>query len=646
MINKFIFLVKKLTFLFKNLFKYFLNKLSNLNNNNKRYILLIVDFFIILFSYIIVNFFFNDIQNKNFYTLPIWTLPVYSIISIFVYFLSGQYNSITRYILSSEIFKIALTNSIIIISLICFGLVLNLNFASYKLYILMWFITTFSIVITRFSLKEIAYYVGTINNNKINKVGIYGAGAAGAQLASSLLLAGNHNVEVFFDDSRNLWGRRILGIKIVNSNEIYKYKNRINQILFAIPSLDKKSVKKILEKIKEYEIPVLKVPSIEELTSGEAKIDSLKPIEIDDLLGRVRVEPSPELLENSSKNKHICITGAGGTIGKEIFFQIIKLRPLSIVLIDSSEISLYNLEQELEMISKNYRNTKIYLKLGDVKNYSFLKDVFESYKINVVYHAAAYKHVPLLERNPLQGIENNIISTYSICKAANSTKVNKLILISSDKAVRPTNVMGATKRFSELIMLFFSNFENNSLAKSEVIYSIVRFGNVLGSSGSVVPLFKKQIALGGPITITDKNVIRYFMTVTEAAQLVIQASSLSKGGDIFLLDMGNPIRIEDLAKQMIRLSGLSVRNKLNPKGDIEIIATGLRPGEKLYEELLIDGKPERSVHPLIFKAKEKEINYNQFSNDIKLLIKSIEDYDQNQTLNILSKYVPEWRKSF
>ena len=431
--------------------------------------------------------------------------------------------------------------------------------------------------------------------------------------------------------------------------DIFKYKDRLDQILFAIPSLDNDKTKIILERIKEYEIPVLQVPSIQDLTSGKAKIDTLQPIDINDLLGRIRVEPFSDLLKDSSKGQNILITGAGGTIGKN-FSQIIKLSPKSVVLVENSEINLYNLEQEFDCFLKNNKN--IYLKLGDVKNYNFNLKLLNDYSIDVIYHAAAFKHVPLIESNPLQGIENNVLSTYSICKSAESAKVKRVTLISSDKAVRPTNVMGASKRLSELVVKAFSYNQENSFDKntkvkeSKIKYSIVRFGNVLNSSGSVVPLFQKQIASGGPITLTDRNIIRYFMTVSEAAQLVIQATTLSKGGEIFLLDMGEPIRIEDLAKQMVRLSGLNVKNIANPNGDIEIIYTGLRPGEKLYEELLIDGKSESTIHPLIFKSKEKDFNYKELMRDINKLIKSLETLDEKSSLSILQKLVPEWIKSF
>ena len=293
---------------------------------------------------------------------------------------------------------------------------------------------------------------------------------------------------------------------------------------------------------------------------------------------------------------------------------------------------------------------KIFLKLGDVKDFNLLKNLFELNKIDIVFHSAAYKHVPLIERNPLQGIENNILSTYSICRAAKASKISKVTLISTDKAVRPANVMGATKRFAELILQAFaedliketSNL-NPKTKKRDLKFAIVRFGNVLGSSGSVVPLFKKQIAAGGPITLTDENVIRYFMTISEAAQLVIQATSLAKGGDVFILDMGDPVKIKDLAEQMIRLSGLKVKNANHQNGDIEIITTGLRPGEKLYEELLIEGEPLKTQHPLIFKVNESKISYEKLLTGMKRLQKAIANLNEKDALKVLAEFVPEWK---
>ena len=630
---------------------YFLNKLDSLSKPSKTILILCLDLFLITISFLLTNFFlFESNAILRSFTLSFSFIPVIIIVSSIFYILTGDYLSISKYIKSSEIYNIASRNFILILVILISGFVLKVNSLNYRGFILFWLISVFINIVSRFSLKEILIYSGYLKSKKINKVAIYGAGAAGAQLASSLELAGSHEILAFFDDSKNLWGRKLMGTKIYDSKDIYKFKNKIDQILFAIPSLSKENSKNILEKIKKNEIPVLKVPSIKDLTTGNLTINALRPIDIEDLLGRVAVEPNQKLLKASIDNLNICITGSGGSIGKQIFREIIKLNPKSLLLIDSNEFSLYSLQQEIEDRLGTNSDLKISVKLADVKDFNLIKFLFNKYQIDVVYHAAAYKHVPLIEKNPLQGIENNILTTFAICKAAEELNLSRVILISTDKAVRPTNVMGASKRFAELILQSFAEkidqFNSSIVDQSDFKSSkflIVRFGNVLGSSGSVVPLFKKQIAAGGPITLTDERVIRYFMTLSEAAQLVIQASSLSKGGDVFILDMGSPLKIKDLAEQMIRLSGLKVKTNKQSNGDIEIINIGLRPGEKLYEELLIKGNPLKTPHPLIFRVNEVKVRYEELLEGINQFKKSINDIDQKLALETLSKFVPEWK---
>ncbi len=629
---------------------YFLNKLDSLSKLRKTILILCLDLFLITISFLLTNFFLlgsNAILRS--FTLSFSFIPLIIIVSSIFYILTGDYLSISKYIKSSEIYNIASRNFILILVILISGFALKVNSLNYRGFVLFWLISVFINIVSRFSLKEILIYSGYLKSKKINKVAIYGAGAAGAQLASSLELAGSHEILAFFDDSKNLWGRKLMGTKIYDSKDIYKFKNKIDQILFAIPSLSKENSKNILEKIKKNEIPVLKVPSIKDLTTGNLTINSLRPIDIEDLLGRVAVEPNQKLLKASIDNLNICITGSGGSIGKQIFREIIKLNPKSLLLIDSNEFSLYTLQQEIEDRLGTNNDLKISVKLADVKDFNLIKFLFNKYQIDVVYHAAAYKHVPLIEKNPLQGIENNILTTFAICKAAEELNLSRVILISTDKAVRPTNVMGASKRFAELILQSFAEkidqFNSTIVDQSDCKSSkflIVRFGNVLGSSGSVVPLFKKQIAAGGPITLTDERVIRYFMTLSEAAQLVIQASSLSKGGDVFILDMGSPLKIKDLAEQMIRLSGLKVKTNKQSNGDIEIINIGLRPGEKLYEELLIKGNPLKTPHPLIFRVNEVKVRYEELLEGINQFKKSINDIDEKLALETLSKFVPEW----
>mgnify|MGYP002820740324 FL=1 len=401
------------------------------------------------------------------------------------------------------------------------------------------------------------------------------------------------------------------------------------------------------KKMQDYQIPVLKVPSIEELTSGKARIDSLRPIEVEDLLGRGSVRPNKELIQGSIDGLNICITGAGGSIGKELCKQIVNHSPNSLIMIDSSETNLYHLEQEINSICLKDEEINLKFILGNVKNFKSISKIFKKNNVDNVFHAAAYKHVPLIELNPIQGIDNNVLSTYSLCKAALLADIKKVTLISTDKAVRPTNIMGASKRLAELIFQAYSSKynlqeEQHSYPKNYPKFSIVRFGNVLNSSGSVVPLFTKQIAEGGPITLTNENVTRFFMTLPEAAQLVIQATTLSRGGEVFLLDMGSPMKIFDLAKQMIKLSGLKIKDSNNPDGDIEIITTGLRPGEKLYEELLINAESKSTEHPLIFKANEDFIPYEDLIKSISDLENFIEEENIEEVLKVLSNLVPEW----
>ena len=645
----------KKNILFFRPFSYLLNLitiLESLRRWKKIAFFLAFDISLIIFSFQLTNFFVKgDLILENEIQLGSWVPILMIFASTFLFMIRGEFISISKYIRSSEIYNLVGRNLILISLAFLVGMILDMENLYYKSYFLFWINTSFVNIIARFSIKEIFIYIGYIKSKRIVKVAIYGAGAAGAQLASSLILDGSHKIQVFFDDSPDLWGRKLLGIKIRSSEQILKYKSQIDQILFAIPSLNKKQSKTIFEKIKEHEIPVLKVPSIKDLTTGNLRINSLKPIEIEDLLGRVAVEPNYKLLKNSIENFNICITGCGGSIGKEIFMQIINLNPKSILLIDSNEFSLYSLKQEIEIILSRQAGLKIYTKLGDVRDLNFLKYLFRTHNINVVFHAAAYKHVPLIEQNPLQGIDNNVMSTLSVCRAAEEEKISKVTLISTDKAVRPTSVMGATKRFAELIVQSYAekikNQNKNSIAKNEISnlkFSIVRFGNVLGSSGSVVPLFKKQISLGGPITLTDQRVIRYFMTISEAAQLVIQSNSFSQGGDVFILDMGEPVKIRDLAEQMIRLSGLKVKSEKNKNGDIEIVTTGLRPGEKLYEELLINGELMNTPHPLIFRVNEVKIPYEELIIGINLLRKAIDELDEESAIKVLSKFVPEWTK--
>jgi FlaA1/EpsC-like NDP-sugar epimerase len=399
-------------------------------------------------------------------------------------------------------------------------------------------------------------------------------------------------------------------------------KHKVEKVLLAMPSATRSERKSVIEVLSDYPVEVMTMPNLSDIVSGELKIDQLKEVAIEDLLGRDQVAPNQSLLERNIKGKAVMVTGAGGSIGSELCRQIIKHQPTVLILFEASEYSLYRIDRELRQMAPDLALIPI---LGNVQNQERLQQTMKVYRVNTVYHAAAYKHVPMVEFNVAEGVKNNVLGTYRAACAAIEADVSSFVLISTDKAVRPTNVMGTTKRLAELGL--------QALAKGyqqehNTLFSMVRFGNVLGSSGSVIPLFKAQIAKGGPVTVTHKDIIRYFMTIPEAAQLVIQAGAMDKGGGVFVLDMGEPVRIAELAKNLIHLSGLEVKDSNNPDGDIEILYTGLRPGEKLYEELLIGDNVSETSHDRIMMAQEVSIDlltYNELLDDLH---QAAQDYDQ------------------
>lgn len=460
----------------------------------------------------------------------------------------------------------------------------------------------------------VRYYIGLLLDKNNESVLIYGAGSNGRQLSVMLKHAYRYRIRGFIDDNTKLHGTYLLGNKIFSPKDISKLvqKYNIKVILLAIPSASRRERKAIIDSLIPLKIKVQTIPDMEEILQGNAKIDELREVKIEDLLGREPVLPNQELLQKNILNKTVMVTGAGGSIGSELCRQIILNKPNILILFEISEFSLYSIHQELlEIIKKNNLSTIIHPILGNVQDIECLDRVLAHFNIDTIYHAAAYKHVPLVEYNIIEGIRNNIFGTYNVAKCAADHNVKSFVLISTDKAVRPTNTMGASKRMAELCLQALSE----QLKNSQTCFSMVRFGNVLGSSGSVIPLFRKQILKGGPITVTHPDIIRYFMTIPEAAQLVIQAGSMAKGGDVFILDMGEPVKIVDLAKNLIQLSGLSVKDEKNPKGDIEIAYAGLRPGEKLYEELLIGGdNVTKTVHSRIMTAEEEYLPFEQLSN--------------------------------
>ena len=601
----------------------------------RRAILISLDCVCFITSIILTTWFFSNEYHDFLNTDYFWILSIPLILGSLINFLTGQYNSLTRHIGSKIIYQIALRNFLLIIILFFIGLNLKLPIFTIKQLTLLWILTTGTIGIEKFLIRDfLIYFIRLSDRNNLPSVAIYGAGAAGAQLSKTLKSTKSKKINFFLDDDPSLWYRTINGIPIFPPNYLKKRKEDIDQIFLAIPSISRKRQLEIINKINKENIQVKLIPSLEELISGKAKIDNLRSIELNDLLGRETVSPNKNLLGKSIYKSTVCITGAGGSIGSELARQLIKVNPKKLVLLDHNELALYELSKELK--SLNFKNVDIKIILGDATKKEFILDLFKKEKIKIIFHAAAYKHVPLVESNPIVGLFNNIVSTKILAEIAKELSLSHFILISSDKAVRPTNIMGCSKRVSELITQAYSQL--NSSTK----YSMVRFGNVIGSSGSVVPLFIEQIRKGGPITLTHPNITRYFMSIIEACQLVIQVVELSEGGELFLLDMGKPVKILDLATKIINLSGLKIKNKNNLDGDIEIITTGLRPGEKLYEELLIDAKAQSTIHPLIYKAIEKSIPTETVLNNFEELAFNLKRQNIKLSLQILKKLVPEW----
>lgn len=456
------------------------------------------------------------------------------------------------------------------------------------------------------------FFGGLNNPNKTHKknVVIYGAGNAGAQLAAALVHGVEFRAIAFIDDNPLLHRQKINHLKIYPFSALEQLieSYQITDVLLAIPSAPRSRRSQIIRMLEPYPVHVRTVPGINEIAGGQVTFEALREIDIVDLLGRDSVPPNISLLHANIESKVVMVTGAGGSIGSELCRQIIKHKPCCLVLFEVSEFQLYSTEKDLLRLVK--KECKIIPILGSVMNEHRIDQVCKAFAVETIYHAAAYKHVPLVEQNPAEAIWNNIFGTLTLAQAAIKNKVETFVLISTDKAVRPTNTMGATKRFAELILQALS--ESKELHQ-KTRFTMVRFGNVLGSSGSVVPLFREQIAHGGPVTVTDEKIIRYFMTIPEAAELVIQAGAMGQGGDVFVLDMGEPVKIVELARRMIRLSGFEVKDEAQPDGDIEIVYTGLRPGEKLYEELLIGDNVSKTRHEKIMRAEEKIIAWESLS---------------------------------
>lgn len=488
------------------------------------------------------------------------------------------------------------------------------------------------------------YWLGGSYRNELKlallpKVLIYGAGATGRQLADALANSHEMRVTGFLDDDAQLIGQILNGQPIFHPDALTDLvvSRGVSDVLLAMPSINRARRNEILLRISQAKVAVRTLPSVNELAQGKVQTSDLRELDIDDLLGRDPVPPDHVLLSKNIKSKVVLVTGAGGSIGSELCRQILDVVPKTLLLVELSEFALYQIHAELSAKALDQGVALIPL-LASVQDARRMNELMNTWRPDTVYHAAAFKHVPLVEHNPSEGLKNNVLGTLTVAKAAATHAVKSFVLISTDKAVRPTNVMGASKRLAEMVL--------QAMAAKQAVtsFAMVRFGNVLGSSGSVVPKFRQQIKDGGPITLTHPEITRYFMTIPEAAQLVIQAGSMAEGGEVFVLDMGQPVKIIDLAKSMIELSGLTLKNADNPEGDIEIAITGLRPGEKLYEELLIGDDPRQTSHPRIMKANERFIDWSTLESKLNDLSQALAMNDVEQMLVLLQELVIGYKR--
>ena len=472
-----------------------------------------------------------------------------------------------------------------------------------------------------------------------DRVVIYGAGAAGAQAAAALRLGGKFEPVAFLDDDLSMHGSVVSGIEVHAPSALAKIieEESVRNLLLALPSQTRHRRQEILKTLEPFPVRVMTVPDIADLVAGTARVEDLRDVDAADLLGRDPVPPSERLIEACIRGKIVMVTGAGGSIGSELCRQIVRLKPRRLVLFEMSELALYQIDRELRMVMERERlEFDLTSLLGNAHHKYRVREIIHVYGVQTVYHAAAYKHVPIVEQNVVEGIHNNVISTWYTAEAALECGVETFVLISTDKAVNPPNVMGATKRLAEIVLQGLH--ERGGRTK----FCMVRFGNVLESSGSVVPLFREQIRRGGPVTVTHPDVIRYFMTIPEASQLVLQAGAMAQGGDVFVLDMGKPIRIADLARRMVKLAGLSVRDDQNPEGDIEIRFTGLRPAEKLFEELLIGSNVSGTEHPMILRAMEHSLPWEQVQELLRNLLVAMQQFDVRAARDLLLAGVSEY----
>ena len=605
----------------------------------KKILALACDFFSIYFAILYALFtseYFDIVIIDNFFTL-IW-MPILGVI---VFWYADVYKSVVRYIDFSVIFtlikSITLTLCIYVIligtylfSTSQFPFQINTYLFSSEVWISGFMAASFFIIGSRLIANS---YLSESTSEK--KVVIYGAGSAGIQLASALRVSKEMQPIAFIDSNPSLHNTFLGGIKVLSPIKLKKLalRKKLDEVLIAMPSASKTTLVSLLKEIENYSVKVRILPGLAALAQGKVSVSELKEVDISDLLGRFEVEANQELINKNIKDRAVLITGAGGSIGSEIARQVVKNKPRMIIILDSNEYSLYKIRNELEA---NSHDVEIKTILANVTDKKRMTEVCKVFDIDTIYHSAAYKHVSIVEENPFEAVSNNIFGTQVCAQAAIDANVDTFVLISTDKAVRPTNIMGATKRFAELILQSMAYEESYN---NRTRMTMVRFGNVIGSSGSAIPLFQKQIKEGGPVTVTHPEVIRYFMSIPEAAELVIQAGAMGEGGDVFVLDMGEPVNIYEIAKRLVNLSGMELKDEDNPEGDIEIIFTGLRPGEKLYEELLIGDNVTATKHSQILRAQEDFLSKVKLEHFLSLLKEAEESGDVKSLKKILEEVV-------
>jgi FlaA1/EpsC-like NDP-sugar epimerase len=613
----------------------------NLPRSTKKMIALFCDFGLCLVSIVLAYYLRLD-QLVPLKGSALIAATISVIIALPVFWFTGSYRTIFRYSELSIVFSALLSTFV-------YGLIYASIFTLYgienvprSIGILQPMLLFFGIILSRLMVK---YLLGSSNqkkNRSYKTILIYGTGDVGRNLAVSLENSFEYKVVGFLDDDEKIQGQILFGKNIYNPYQLDELiqTEDIDLILLALPSINRFKRNQILEKIRHYKLKILTLPSYNDIIDGKVTVSDIKELDVNDILDREIVPPEKNLLYKNIKSQTILVTGAGGSIGSELCRQIVTGKPKALILCELNEYVLYKIFEELKIINKDL---KIIPLLVNVQDENKIKEILKTFKIDTIYHAAAYKHVPLVESNICEGVLNNVFGTYSIAKAAIEQKALNFVLISSDKAVRPTNIMGATKRLSELcVQALYHEYKNN-----KTNMSIVRFGNVLESSGSVIPKFKQQIKLGGPVTLTHENVTRYFMTIIEAAQLVIQAGAMSNNCDVFILDMGKSVKIKDLIYRIIQLSGLNVKDEEHPDGDIEIKIIGLRTGEKLYEELLLGDNPQPTNHKKIQKAQDPFIPLPKLEKDLASLKLHLINNRAKQAKimleNILSSYHSEYK---